>query len=138
MIGAPGYNSPAAPKPMYMSKPAIASAPTDVPTPLSTPPPQETAMRKIAATTITAPSPKKDLSFKADAEEGKSPQLLSTDPTGTPPMSKDDELPEAVAMRKAQEEDNEDVSKDREGDIYADAVLQCSIENKEACVMCSG
>jgi ribonucleoside-diphosphate reductase subunit M1 len=32
----------------------------------------------------------------------------------------------------------EDADPEREGDIYADAVLQCSIDNKEACVMCSG
>lgn len=141
MIGAPGYNSPAAPKPMYVSKPPVA-APSDVPTPSSTPPPQANAMRKIASTTISVPSPKKDAtaipSFKADAEERKSPQLLTTDPSGTPPISKDEELPEALAAKKDQDEDNEDVSKDREGDIYADAVLQCSIENKEACIMCSG
>ncbi|GAM82808.1 hypothetical protein ANO11243_007940 [Dothideomycetidae sp. 11243] len=35
-------------------------------------------------------------------------------------------------------EDTDEVTKDREGDIYAEAVLACSIENPESCLMCSG
>ncbi|RAL16492.1 ribonucleotide-diphosphate reductase subunit RNR1 [Aspergillus homomorphus CBS 101889] len=37
-----------------------------------------------------------------------------------------------------QEEDSEKTSEERENDIYSQAVLQCSIENKEACIMCQG
>jgi ribonucleoside-diphosphate reductase subunit M1 len=72
--------------------------------------------------------------FKADIDEGDSPRLLTAD-------GPDLKLPEKVELPKPalepvkQEEDADD---GREGDIYADAVLACSIENKEACVMCSG
>lgn len=142
--GIASNTSPGVPKPMYMSKSTPTESPNGVPTPSSTPPPSsKDVMKEIAATTVAAPSPKKPLNtpltFKADIDEGNSPQLLATDPSGTlTPTSKDDELPELASAKKTQEEDSEDVSKDREGDIYADKVLQCSIENKEACVMCSG
>jgi len=43
-----------------------------------------------------------------------------------------------VAKKDPQEEDSKDDSEARDGDIYADAVLACSIENPESCVMCSG
>lgn len=73
--------------------------------------------------------------FEADKPEPKSPTVLTADPLDTP----DDELRElALEKAKAQEEDKDQDSKDREEDIYADAALQCSIENKDACVMCSG
>ena len=45
---------------------------------------------------------------------------------------------EEVAKKDPQEEDSKDDSEARDGDIYADAVLACSIENPESCVMCSG
>jgi len=137
--------SPGVPKPMYMSKGASTESRNGVPTPSSTPPPSShDVMKEIAATAVAIPSSKKPLTlpptFEADVDEGKSPQLLATEPTGTiTPENKDEELPEpASAKRKSQEEDSENVSIDREGDIYAEKVLQCSIENKEACVMCSG
>lgn len=127
----------AVPRPMYMAKTpngAGASNPTPhgVPTPSNTPPPTGDAKR------LSTGTPKKEASaiaakpFKADVEEGESPKLLSTDPESKPVL---EELPEA-AIR--QEEDKEEESGAREEDIYADKVLQCSIENKEACVMCSG
>ncbi|GAB1217591.1 ribonucleotide-diphosphate reductase subunit rnr1 [Aspergillus terreus] len=38
----------------------------------------------------------------------------------------------------SQEEDGSKESSERESDIYSQKVLQCSIENKEACLMCQG
>jgi ribonucleoside-diphosphate reductase subunit M1 len=72
--------------------------------------------------------------FKADIDEGDSPRLLTAD-------GPDLKLPEKVELPKPALEpvkQEEDADNDREGDIYAEAVLACSIENKEACVMCSG
>lgn len=152
MIGGGGHNfinsQPAGPKPMYMTNKT--ATPNGVPTPSSTPPPSANAMRTIASTTadIVSPSPtkKRDAlvqsvpAFVADAEEGKSPQLLaSVDGTVTPP-NQDEELPEPMSAKskKQQKEDDEQESADREEDIYAMKVLACSIENKEACIMCSG
>ncbi|KAI9773797.1 MAG: ribonucleotide-diphosphate reductase subunit rnr1 [Geoglossum simile] len=82
----------------------------------------------VAPSKATEPAP-----FKADTEEGESPKLLTTEPPVDTPQS-DEEL----EPKTKQEEDAEDTSNDREGDIYANKVLQCSIENKDACVMCSG
>ncbi|KAL8720120.1 MAG: hypothetical protein Q9225_002965, partial [Loekoesia sp. 1 TL-2023] len=64
--------------------------------------------------------------FKADAQEGDSPTSLATDPTGEP--LKEEELPEPAmaAGEKEQDEDKEETSAGREGDIYADKVLQCT------------
>lgn len=78
-------------------------------------------------------SPPANRPFVADRPEPKSPTLLATQPVGPP----DEELVE-LERRKTQEEDKNGDSKDREVDIYAEAVLQCNIENKEACEMCSG
>ena len=64
--------------------------------------------------------------------------VIAVDAVGGTP---DDELPQPALDPKVetkQDEDAEDVSKGREGDIYAEAVLACSIENPESCVMCSG
>ncbi|OCK77605.1 hypothetical protein K432DRAFT_427894 [Lepidopterella palustris CBS 459.81] len=135
----PSSPSPSAvPRPMYMAKtpngaPASMPAPNGVPTPSSTPPPTVDSKR------LSTGTPKKDSAiaakpFTADAEEGESPKLLSTDPQGKQALD-EQRLPEAAI---GQDEDKEDESEAREEDIYADKVLQCSIENKEACVMCSG
>jgi ribonucleoside-diphosphate reductase subunit M1 len=93
----------------------MGTATTGIPTPSSTPPPI------------------KNKTFEADKPEGASPPLLTGEPTNPP----DEEL-QLDRTTKTQEEDKESVSKDREGDIYSEAVLQCSIENKEECMMCSG
>ncbi|KAI5820213.1 ribonucleotide reductase [Pyronema omphalodes] len=71
--------------------------------------------------------------FTADQPEPKSPTLLNTTPDGPP----DEELVE-LERRKTQDEDKSGDSDEREVDIYADAVLACSIQNPEACEMCSG
>ncbi|KAF2117798.1 ribonucleotide reductase [Lophiotrema nucula] len=122
--------TPAAPRPMYMSKTPNGSAglaaPNGVPTPTATPPPAS-ENKRLSTDNALASKP-----FTADAEEGDSPKLISAEPTTKPT---EEELPEAAIK---QEEDSDTESGAREGDIYADAVLACSIENKEACVMCSG
>lgn len=91
-----------------------------------------TATRNGAATPPSTP-PVPGKRFEADKAEGRSPILLAAAPNGTHP---DDELVE-LERRRTQEEDKELDSSGREVDIYADAVLQCSIENREACEMCS-
>jgi ribonucleoside-diphosphate reductase subunit M1 len=147
-----GMNSPTAspaPKPMYMTKQPATESPNGVPTPSSTPPPSAEVMKEIAATTedvspIPSPAAKKRTAsalthppFKADQEEGGSPKVLAADVSAAQQV-KDEELADAAKKLNLQEEDAEKDSEDRDGDIYADAVLQCSIENKEACIMCSG
>jgi ribonucleoside-diphosphate reductase subunit M1 len=74
--------------------------------------------------------PTKSPGFKADAEEGGSPKTLATEP-GT---MQDEELKDS-SLSNAEEKPE---SGERENDIYADAVLACSIENPESCLMCSG
>ncbi|KAL8742037.1 MAG: hypothetical protein Q9190_005418, partial [Brigantiaea leucoxantha] len=69
-----------------------------IPTPTATPPPASSLP-----------------TLMADAEEGdSSPTTLATDPLDTPTLR---------GAEKKQEEDKEEVSKGREGDIYAEAVL---------------
>ncbi|TVY35718.1 Ribonucleoside-diphosphate reductase large chain [Lachnellula subtilissima] len=126
-IGASSQTS--APRPMYMKQNSNTSAPNGVPTPSTTPPPAS-EKKKLAPTPVKAPV------FKADVEEGDSPKSLATEPATKPP--KVEELPEPTVPAKKQEEDNATESTERENDIYADAVLQCSIENREECLMCSG
>lgn len=124
--GSPAIQSPT-PQPMYDSKqPQNSAVANGVPTPSTTPP--------LEAETKS--TPKKELPmrappFTADLPEGSSPKLVAADSNvGTP----DEEIKRTVN----QDEDAADDSKDREGDIYADAVLACSIDNPEACIMCSG
>lgn len=61
-----------------------------------------------------------------------SPKLLVTEPPAAA-----DEI-EELEKKRPQDEDSQGLSEEREGDIYADAALSCSIENKEECMMCSG
>ncbi|KAF4983002.1 hypothetical protein FDECE_17403 [Fusarium decemcellulare] len=80
----------------------------------------------------TASIPGRAPSIKADVEEGESPKALPTEPVE---KIKEEEL----SLKKSdQSEDQDKDSEERERDIYSDAVLQCSIENPESCVMCSG
>ncbi|KAI1652321.1 ribonucleoside-diphosphate reductase large chain [Daldinia loculata] len=103
-----------------------------MPTPSTTPP----LVSEIKVARPVA-SPNKAVPFKADIEEGDSPKALATEPAE---KIREEELPEPAldGQKPNQDEDKEDKSKEREYDIYADAVLACSIENPEACVMCSG
>jgi ribonucleoside-diphosphate reductase subunit M1 len=115
------------PKPMYaMNNPsATVSSPNGVPTPSTTPPPMK---ENRAPVPVAAPTESKP--FKADVAEGGSPKPIAA----TPVPLKDEE----VKSKVGQEEDKDGESKEREVDIYADAVLACSIENPESCLMCSG
>ncbi|KAL8687497.1 MAG: hypothetical protein Q9218_006347 [Villophora microphyllina] len=146
-VGPTGYSSSpmqtAVPRPMYVKKSSMDSpasgAVNGIPTPTATPPPVSSEESK----TLVPPTKKESAvlpTFKADASEGESPKSLATDPTGGELEAlKDEELPEpAIKNKERQEEDKEGTSDQREGDIYAEKVLACSIENKEACVMCSG
>ncbi|KAH8821285.1 ribonucleotide reductase [Xylogone sp. PMI_703] len=127
-----GFVAPSTPiqRPMYAK---TNSGPTDtqngVPTPTTTPPPNG-EIKKLGAGIISNPV------FKADVEEGDSPKSLATEPATYPP--KEEQLPEPAIQVKKQEEDKDQDSNEREHDIYADAVLACSIENKDECIMCSG
>lgn len=115
-----GNSSTPVPQPMAVTETpngASNASPNGVPTPSATPPPSKDALD---------PKP-----IKADVPEGDSPKIVAADSTEQPD---DEALPES---RSKQEEDGKE-SADREGDIYSDAVLACSIENKEACMMCSG
>ncbi|KAI6507094.1 ribonucleotide-diphosphate reductase subunit rnr1 [Pyricularia oryzae] len=121
------------PRPMYATKKgsegnslnAESANANGYPTPSTTPPP--------AVTSKPVASPAKSVPFKADQEEGESPKALPTEP------SKNVDEEEALDSKKKKDtEDNESESKEREMDIYSEAVLACSIENPEACVMCSG
>ena len=125
----------AAPMPMYENK-LPAEAVNGVVTPAATPPPEpERKERKLGRTTSAVVQPP----FEADQDEGESPGVLPTDGTTAIPQSEELPAPAIEPVKTpAQVEDKEESSKEREGDIYAEAVLACSIENKEACVMCSG
>ncbi|KAI1269944.1 ribonucleotide reductase [Xylariaceae sp. FL1019] len=131
--GSGGYvsSSIAAPRPYAKredSAPAISVAAGGVPTPTATPPPVQELKPK---------RPIEPAQFKADVAEAESPKALPTEPIEKP---KDEQLPEATleGEKAAQDEDKKDESKSREFDIYNDAVLACSIENPEECIMCSG
>jgi ribonucleoside-diphosphate reductase subunit M1 len=111
------------------AKPATLSE--DVDTPVATPPqPRKRTFGRTSSAVVNPP-------FPADIEEGDSPEVLPTD--GLDVIPKQDQLPDPAqkAEKKDQAEDGKE-SDDREGDIYAEAALACSIENPESCVMCSG
>ncbi|KAF2210098.1 hypothetical protein CERZMDRAFT_121921 [Cercospora zeae-maydis SCOH1-5] len=139
-IGMGAYNAvssskPAVPKPMYENKEPQKSpiAPEDVVTPAATPPPESDRPQPKKRTFGRTSSAVVNPPFPADLEDGDSPPTLATD--GLDAVPKQEELPEPAVKEVGQEEEKKDP---REGDIYAEAVLACSIENPEACVMCSG
>ncbi|OWP01678.1 hypothetical protein B2J93_2391 [Marssonina coronariae] len=117
------------PQPMYR-KTAPSSSPNGVPTPTATPPPMAENKKFTPAAVLNTPA------FKADVPEGDSPKSLATQPENSPP--KEEQLPEPAVAIKKQDEDVKEESEDREHDIYAEAALQCSLENREECLMCSG
>ena len=138
--GSYAMSSPTAvPRPMYAQKPPIANtaASNGLPIRSATPPPPTAKSIKAVVTTpnkaaISVPA------FQADVEEGESPKLLVSADGDVDVDTPQESLPDPIVKAQSQEEDAEADSKSREGDIYADAVLTCSIENKEACIMCSG
>jgi ribonucleoside-diphosphate reductase subunit M1 len=113
------------------------------------------ALGEVKARVLASPS--KPPAFKADVDEGDSPKALPTEPADKPKL---EEIGSPALGAKKDAEDKEDESKEREMDIYSEAVLACkftthnhsvgrwnshanqvvtgSIENPEACVMCSG
>ena len=129
-----GYNSnshSAVPRPMYQRKPSEPSiGPNGMPTPSATPPPVAAVGEENHK--LSPPSKKEPAvppTFKADADEGESPKVLAVEPT-EPPSAKEEALPEAAVK---QDEDAEG-SEAREGDIYAQKVLQCkSSRSLSAC-----
>ncbi|KAK0612838.1 ribonucleotide reductase [Bombardia bombarda] len=126
----------AVPRPMYANKESVPSSLTTngIPTPSTTPPPIRTPIDGEVKSRLLA-SPNKAPAFKADVEEGDSPKSLPTEPTEKVKL---EAIGEPAIDDKEDAEDKEDESKEREADIYSEAVLACSIENPESCVMCSG
>ncbi|KAK5095636.1 ribonucleotide-diphosphate reductase subunit rnr1 [Lithohypha guttulata] len=120
-----GGSYTAAPRPMYQQKNSSSqymNTPTGIPTPTATPPVDSEKQ-------LIAKLGRSKLSDDEGSNEP-SPRVLPTDPTG--PMEE-----ESLDKKKTQEEDDR-TTEEREADIYSQKVLQCSIENREACVMCSG
>lgn len=127
-----------APPGTYMSSPSAVPRSNGlgngVPTPSTTPPPIKAPnLQEVKARPLASPS--KPPTFKADVEEGDSPKALPTEPVEKPKL---ESIGSPALDGKKDAEDDEDGSKEREVDIYSEAVLACSIENPEACVMCSG
>lgn len=134
-------SQPAVPRPMYMARTPNGAGHTNattnpttngIPTPSATPPPSTEAKRLSGTPRDSALASKP---FTADVPEGDSPKLINAEPVLSKPPVEEESLPDPAIK---QDEDTADESQAREGDIYSDAVLACSIENKEACVMCSG
>jgi ribonucleoside-diphosphate reductase subunit M1 len=107
------YSSPSAvPRPTYLQQsPPINGASMNGISSIA-----PTQSNKVTSSKAVGATP-----FKADTEEGESPKLLTTEPPVGTPQNEE----ELFEPKKKQEEDVEDTSNDREGDIYADKVLQC-------------
>ncbi len=123
-IPSAGYSSSpqysAIPRSMSSQKSSMVT--NGMPTPTSTPPPMSEDKK------FSPPSKKESVvipTFKADIEEGESPQTLATDPVGPP--APEEKLPEPALNGVKQEEDAEEKSTTREEDIYAEKVLQCKL-----------
>jgi ribonucleoside-diphosphate reductase subunit M1 len=94
-----------------------------VPTPSTTPPPIKTAVAGDAKARVLN-SPSKPPAFKADVDEGDSPKALPTEPVEKPSFGEIGS-PVLDAKKEGQSEDKEEDSKERELDIYSEAVLAC-------------
>ncbi|KIV79611.1 ribonucleoside-diphosphate reductase large chain [Exophiala sideris] len=129
-----GFGQAHSVRPMYASKTSnfgnsgAATSMNGIPTPTSTPPPQEEKqlVNKLTRTRLS----------EGTSSEEPSPKVLPTDPVDVPVV--EESLENRAQIKAVQDEDKDSDSEEREGDIYAQKVLQCSIENKEACIMCSG
>ena len=133
------------PRPMFASKTPNGAAVTGIPTPAATPPVSSEQKRfSPKANKVSEP-------IIPNVEDGDSPRALATDPQD---LVDENALPDsALGDKNTQEEDGSD-SEEREQDIYNSKVIACklmnqnhltmadddpgSIENPEACVMCSG
>lgn len=113
-------SSPSAvPRPMYAKKEdshASTLTSNGVPTPSTTPPP----IRSVSQSKPVL-SPSQPVPFKADQPEGESPKALPIEPSET---VKDESLD---SEKPPQNEDKDDESKEREMDIYSEAVLACKL-----------
>jgi ribonucleoside-diphosphate reductase subunit M1 len=113
-------SSPSAvPRPMYAKKedsPMSTVTSNGVPTPSTTPPP----IRSVSQSK-PVPSPSQSVPFKADQPEGESPKALPIEPAEA---VKDESLD---SEKPPQNEDKDDESKEREMDIYSEAVLACRL-----------
>lgn len=123
-----GYSSQTAiPRPMM----AIRTAPRVVSVGGPPPPPPRSVSTSVPNASSVVVKPASDtVSEKSEP----SPTLLATEPLTDPTTV--DGL-EELENKRSQEEDAKSLSEEREVDIYADAVLACSIEDKEDCMMCS-
>ena len=65
-----------------------------------------------------------------------SPRTLGAEPLAASSNRETGAAAEANGTGEQPEDDN--AAKGQSADIYSDEVLQCSIENKEACLMCQG
>jgi len=131
-IATNGYSTSNGPSPM-MNNAQKSPAPITNGNGASKPLVSAATATKIINAAQTAPSDP----FKADTDEGESPKLLTTSPATAAALA-DEELQLDAKIKKLQVEDDNNESNERDHDIYADAVLQCSIDNKEDCMMCSG
>lgn len=122
-----GYHSSfnAVPRPMYAQKNSSTTNANGMMTPTATPPASERGDKQLVEKLT-----KSRLSDGEVSSNEPSPKVLATDPVV--PIEE-----ESLDDKKNQDEDDAE-SKNREADIYSQKVLACSIENKEACVMCSG
>lgn len=123
--------SSSGPAPMYMSNSnGSANGVNGVSAKAAAPPPVSTPAQSEAKSSRPVTTPAKPPPFKADIEEGDSPKSLPTEPNG--PI-KEESLGETLGQlsldekKDGQAEDTEDVSKEREADIYSDAVLACKL-----------
>lgn len=133
-----GYYSPSSfVRPMHVTKDSssngrnmIMSAngiPTPSITPNSTSPPLTPVVDKEAAARVMAsPSKPRNVPFKADQAEGESPKALPVEPAGEKPTEEALAEPAAKGDKpNGQTEDKDEDNKEREMDIYSEAVLQC-------------
>jgi len=123
-------SSPSAvPRPMYAKKEssentsaaAARIVANGIPTPSTTPPPIKVSASAVARALA---SPAKPTTFKADMDEGDSPKALPTEPLEKPQLEELKDL--TLNEKKDQSEDTEEDSKERELDIYSEAVLACT------------
>lgn len=123
-----GYSSQTAiPRPMMATTPAPRVVSVGGPPPPS-PRSVSTSVPNTPATVANA------VSDTVSEKSEPSPTLLATEPlTDSPAVDGLEEL----ENKRSQEEDAKGLSEEREVDIYADAALACSIENKDDCMMCS-
>lgn len=104
--------------------------PTPSVTPKSTSPPLTPNKKEAAARVMASPAKPSNVPFKADQEEAESPKALPVEPTGEKPDGESLSSPTTNdGKSKDQVEDGDADSKEREMDIYSEAVLQCKSPN---------